>query len=93
MTGFLVLLGCCFRGDLVPCAAAGSEWIKDDQQGELSEALAEFRTAGFHLFACGNPAQQGQASGALCLLTLFGHANKVRRLAGRNPPNLILRFI
>jgi len=56
----------------------------------LSEA--SFRPADVHLFACGDPATQGKASGALCLLTLFGHANKVRRLAGRNPPilNLIL---
>jgi len=54
----------------------------------LSEA--SFRSAGFHLFACGNPATQGKASGAFCLLTLFGQANKVRRLAGRNPPILFL---
>ena len=33
---------------------------------------------------------QGKASGALCLLTLFGQANKVRRPAGRNPPVLNL---
>jgi len=53
-------------------------------------SVASFRSAGFHLFASGNPATQGKASGALCLLTLFGQANKVRRLTGRNPSVLLL---
>ena len=55
-------------------------------------SAASFCSAGFHPFGSGNPATQGKASGAICLLTLFGQANKVRRRAGRNPPvlNLIL---
>ena len=56
-------------------------------------SAASLRFAGFHLFAAGNPAQQGKASGALCLLTLFGQANKVRRLTGRNPSVLIFKRI
>jgi hypothetical protein len=54
----------------------------------LSEA--SFRSTGFHLFGSGHPAMQGKASGVLCLLTLFGQTNKLRRLTGRNPSNLVL---
>ena len=42
--------------------------------------------------ACMNPATQGKASGALCLLTLFGQANKVRRVAVRKLP-VFINFI
>jgi len=53
----------------LPFAAAGCEWIKTDQQDGLSKAQPSFRPAGFHLFAAGDPAKQGKASGAFfCLL-------------------------
>ncbi|MEN8686396.1 MAG: hypothetical protein AB1Z50_02450, partial [Desulfuromonadales bacterium] len=55
-------------------------------------SVASFSVSGFNPLVSGNPAAQGKASGALFLLTLFGQTNKVRRLAGRNPPVLFLIF-
>ena len=46
-------LGLCFS---VPCAAAGSEWIKGDQRNELSEAIAEFSFCRLSSFRLRGPA-------------------------------------
>jgi len=53
---------CCFRGDPVPCAAAGSEWIKDDQQNELSER-SEFSFCRLSSFRFREPCYAGQGFG------------------------------
>jgi small subunit ribosomal protein S21 len=58
----------------------------------LRGAAPSFCPAGIHLCGGGNPAQQGKTAGSrnaadFCLL--FGSRQKVRRLAGRDPPTLI----
>ena len=47
----------------IPCAAAGSEWIKDDQRNELSEALAEFSFRRLSSFRLRGPCAAGQGFG------------------------------
>ena len=59
----------------VPCAAAGSEWIKDDQQNELSEALAEFSFCRLSSFRFREPCNAGQGFGCL-LFAYFIWASK-----------------
>ena len=47
----------------VPLAAAGSEWIKDEQRNELSEALAEFSFRRLSSFRFREPCHAGQGFG------------------------------
>jgi len=61
-------------GDPVPCAAAGSEWIKDDQQNELSEQ-SEFSFCRLSSFRCREPCIAGQGFGGP-LFAYFIWANK-----------------
>jgi len=58
----------------IPCAAAGSEWIKDDQQNELSER-SEFSFCRLSSFRLREPCYSGQGFGCL-LFAYFIWASK-----------------
>ena len=68
-----------------PVAAADDEWINGDQQGELFEALAEFRTADVHLFDIGYP-RSGQGIGAHFSAYSFCANKKSKATAGGATP-------
>ena len=59
--------------------------MNGDQQGELSEAPAEFSPGRRSSVRLREPAQRARHWGALCLLPLFGQANKGRRRQGPQP--------
>ena len=68
-----------------PVAVADDEWINVDQQGELSEAQAEFSPCRRSSFRHREPAQRARHWGVFVCLLAFAQAKKVRRRQGPQP--------